>query len=66
MPTLSNPAYSSGQFEFFLNGATDVSYTIQASSNLIDWDSVAAHAAPAQVSVSATGHSYRFFRAVFP
>jgi len=65
-PTLSDPAYSSSQFDFFLNGVTDVSYTIQASSNLISWDSVATHTAPAQVSIPVSGHSYRFFRALFP
>ncbi|HOX58865.1 MAG TPA: hypothetical protein P5205_16800 [Candidatus Paceibacterota bacterium] len=65
VPVLSEPVHSAGRFEFFLSGATNISYTIQGSTNLLDWDFVANRTAPAQVSLSSADHRYHFFRALF-
>src|SRR5439155_25317161 len=36
-PTLTSPMYSAGQFQFTLNGQTNVTYIIQSSTNLQSW-----------------------------
>jgi len=39
-PTLTAPGYSAGQFQFTLNGQANVTYVIEASTNLSDWSPV--------------------------
>jgi len=41
LPTLSAPAYSSGQFQFVINGQSGATYVVLASTNLADWKPVA-------------------------
>jgi hypothetical protein len=68
-PTLSNPSYAGGQFQCFLNGATNASYVILASTNLADpasWLPVSTNTAPAQITDSPPANTpYRFYRALF-
>jgi hypothetical protein len=63
-PVLSNPSYANGQFQCFLNGATNASYTILASANLVDWLPVSTNTAPARITVSAPAKQ-TFYRALF-
>jgi len=63
-PVLSNPSYSNGQFQCFLNGAANSSYIILASTNLVDWRPVSTNTAPAQITNSPPANTpYRFYRA---
>ena len=65
-PVLSNPSYANGQFQAFLNGATNASYVIQASTNLVNWTPVSTNIAPAQITNSPPANTpYRFYRALF-
>jgi hypothetical protein len=65
-PVLSNPTYASGQFHFFLNGATNSTYIILASTNLVNWFPVSTNTAPAQITNSPPAHTpYHFYRAQF-
>ena len=67
-PTLSNPSYANGQFQCFLNGATNASYVILASTNLPPWQlaPVSTNTAPAQITNSPPANTpYRFYRALF-
>lgn len=67
-PTLSNPSYANGQFQCFLNGATNASYVIQASTDLMNpasWLPVSTNTAPAQITLSTSGYDHRFYRALF-
>jgi hypothetical protein len=45
-PTLTVPGFSSGQFQFTINGATGASYTIQFSTDLATWTHVGTTTAP--------------------
>ena len=63
-PVLSNPSYANGQFQCFLNGATNASYTILASANLVDWLPVSTNTAPARITNSPPANTpARFYRA---
>ena len=65
-PVLSNPTYASGQFHFFLHGATNASYIILASTNLVNWVPVSTNTAPAQITNTPPPNtSRRFYRAQF-
>ena len=65
-PTLSNPSYTNGQFQCFLNGATNASYTILASTDLVNWTAVSTNTAPTQITNSPPANTpYRFYRALF-
>ena len=65
-PVLSNPSYVNGQFQCFLNGATNASYVILASTNLVTWTPVSTNTAPAQITNSPPAHTpHRFYRAEF-
>src|ERR1035441_1240912 len=65
-PTLSNPSYTNGQFQCFLNGATNASYTILASTDFVSWTPVSTNTAPAQITNSPPANTpYRFYRALF-
>ncbi len=65
-PLLSAPAYANGQFQFALNGQANVSYIIQASTDLQSWVPVTTNVSPnaiRPISVNApAGRS--FYRAV--
>ena len=66
VPVLSAPGYSGGQFQFFLNGATNVNYVIQVSTNLTNWTSFRTNAAPAVITdPGASSYRSRFYRALF-
>ena len=65
-PVLSNPSYANGQFQCFLNGATNASYTILASTNLVNWTPVSTNTAPALITNSPPANTpYLFYRALF-
>jgi hypothetical protein len=49
-PTLSNPAFVSGQFQCTLSGAANFNYTIQGSTDLHNWTTVST-AAPGLLSL---------------
>lgn len=68
-PVLSNPGYTNGQFHCFLNGATNASYIILASTNVVptnraNWLPVSTNTAPARITVSAPAKQ-TFYRALF-
>lgn len=65
-PVLSAPHYTSGQFQFTLTGQTNVSYIIEASTNLQHWNSVATNSQTPAIRVIAlpapgTQNYYRAF-----
>ena len=65
-PTLSNPSYAGGQFQCLLNGVTNLSYVVQASTDFVNWTSVATNTAPAQITNTPPPNTpYRFYRALF-
>jgi len=62
---LSAPSRTGGQFQFTLNGQADVSYIIQASTNLLNWEAVATNVsanATRIISVNAPG-TLSYYRA---
>ncbi len=64
-PTLSGASRVGGQFQFTLNGQPNVSYVVQASTNLLNWESVITNLsanASRPISVSAPG-TRSFYRA---
>lgn len=66
-PTLSNPSYANGQFQCFLDGASNTTYVILASTNLADpasWIPISTNTGPAQITnTPPTNTPYRFYRA---
>ena len=64
VPSISDPSYGAGQFQFFLNGATNANYIIQASTNLTSWTPIKTNPAPAQITVSGS-LPFRYYRALF-
>jgi len=64
--TLSSPVYSSGQFQVTLNGQPNVTYVIQASTNLVNWTPVATNnsASATRFITVAAPSSYSFYRAL--
>ncbi len=66
VPVLSEPSYSNGQFHCYLSGATNANYTIQASTNLLNWTPILTSPAPALITdPAASSYGYRFYRALF-
>jgi len=65
-PVLSNPAYAGGQFQLTLTGESNVSYIIQASTNLQSWTAVATNSSPNAVrSITNDAPNTRsFYRAI--
>ncbi|HWW01132.1 MAG TPA: hypothetical protein VNZ64_15660 [Candidatus Acidoferrum sp.] len=65
-PILSQPARVGGNFSFILTGEADVTYIIQASTDLVTWTPVATNAVPATVRpiVVATSGSRSYYRAL--
>ncbi|HOC58145.1 MAG TPA: hypothetical protein PKI20_21180 [Verrucomicrobiota bacterium] len=64
VPVLTVPVYQ-GQVQFFLNGATNMNYVIQASANLVNWAAVSTNRAPASVTLFTGDRRYQFYRALF-
>ncbi|PWU17502.1 MAG: hypothetical protein C5B50_11210 [Verrucomicrobia bacterium] len=65
-PNLLNPSYGGGQFHCFLTGATNINYTIQASTNFVNWTSVSTNPAPGQLNLPLSPNTpYRYYRALF-
>ena len=65
-PTLSAPAYTNNNFQFTLNGQSNVIYVIQSSSALTTWTPVLTNSqvpATRLITVSAPPMQ-RFYRAV--
>jgi len=65
-PLLSAPSYAAGQFHFTLSGVANVTYIIQASTNLQSWVPVATNTsanASRQIDVSAPNNR-GFYRAL--
>jgi hypothetical protein len=62
--TLTSPATSAdGQFNFNVAGVAGDQYVVQASTNLVDWDSIETNTAPfAFVDPDAASFSQRFYR----
>jgi hypothetical protein len=65
---LSSPAWlPNGQFQFTLRGTTNVSYSIQASTNLTDWVNVTNWTSGAPfIDTEAGSFSRRYYRATWP
>ena len=64
-PTLTNAVFSASEFQFTINGQSNVSYVILSSTNLVNWDAVATNttsAATRSISLPATGTRV-FYRA---
>lgn len=64
-PTLSSPAFVSGQFQCFLSGAANINYTIQSSTDLSNWTTVSTTAPGLLTLPPSLSTAYRFYRAVF-
>jgi hypothetical protein len=66
-PTLSSPTYSTnGGFRLDLAGASEASYAVQASTNLIDWVSLGTNVPPFHFTDAGAGIlPNRFYRAVY-
>jgi plastocyanin len=64
---LSNPIFTSGQFQVTINGITGQTYATETSSNLIDWSAISTNVAPGNsfnvVDPSATNSATRYYRA---
>ena len=62
--TLIQPLLANGQYAFTVAGMTGNPYVVQASTNLVDWISVATNTAPFQFVDPAAGQfKQRFYRA---
>jgi hypothetical protein len=64
-PTLSAPSYSSGQFQFTLNGQANVTYIIQNSIDLRTWSPVATNSSTnaSRVIIVSTSTNRSVYRA---
>jgi uncharacterized repeat protein (TIGR03806 family) len=66
-PALANPSVSGGKFGITISGDTGPDYTIQASSNLVNWSPVLTTnplSTPFQFFDSATNYPQRFYRVI--
>lgn len=61
---LTSGSLSSNQFQFTLNGQVGATYSIQASSNLLNWVTVASNVSPGVVSITNPPSGKSFYRAV--
>jgi len=63
--TLSSAVHTAGQFSFTVAGSSGSQYVVQASSNLIDWQSIQTNTVPFTfVDGQAGAYAQRFYRAV--
>jgi Immunoglobulin domain/Putative Ice-binding-like adhesive domain/Beta-propeller repeat len=72
---VSNPAAmlaspccaSNSQFQFNVTGASSLTYVVEASTNLVDWDALATNTPPfVFIDQAAPNCPQRFYRAVWP
>jgi hypothetical protein len=66
-PALANPSVSGGKFGITISGDTGPDYTIQASSNLLNWSPILTTnplSTPFQFFDSATNYPQRFYRVI--
>ncbi len=67
-PLLNVPAITNGQCGFWLHGDMGPDYTLQSSTNLVSWSTLATVAAPVLpyfwVDTNSVGFAARFYRAV--
>jgi hypothetical protein len=65
-PSLANPSLANGKFGISISGDTGPDYTIQASSNLLNWSPILTtnpQASPFQFfDPAASSYSQRFYR----
>ena len=55
-----------GQYNFAVSGDAGQQYVIQASTNLLDWDSLQTNVAPFQFTdTNAAGFDQRYYRAFY-
>jgi hypothetical protein len=66
-PTLTiDSAATNGQFQFDILGITGLNYSVEASSNLIDWVPLQTNVSPFTfVDTNAVAFPQRFYRSVF-
>jgi hypothetical protein len=65
IPTI-DPTSTNGQFQFDILGVTGLNYSVQASSNLIDWVPLQTNVSPFTfVDTNSTTFSQRFYRSVY-
>jgi len=61
--TLGNVARANGQFSFLVSGNTGSNYVVQASTDLVNWTSIATNTAPFTfVDTNMVAYSQRFYR----
>jgi Fibronectin type III domain len=64
--SLKSAVRSRGQFSFTINGVPRYRYVVQASTNMVNWVSVATNTAPFQfVDPNAGQFKQRFYRAIY-
>lgn len=67
-PTINAASVNGGQFGFWINGDTGPDYTIQTSTNLVSWSSIATSNSPALpyfwADTNSTSFPFRFYRAI--
>jgi hypothetical protein len=68
-PSLRDPGLTNGILGFTLHGAIGSNYVVQASSNLVDWESISTDITLASSTLpvsdpDATNHTQRFYRAL--
>jgi hypothetical protein len=65
--TISNPAYQSNVLTFLVSGTAGLSYTVQGSTDLTQWVSLATNVSPfVFTDTNSGGLRGRFYRVVFP
>lgn len=65
VPFLSDAAAAGGQFSCMVNGATNVNYIVQYSTNLTTWTPIRTNTAPFVFTDAAANSPRRFYRAMF-
>lgn len=66
VPQLSAAGWSGGQFQCFVNGATNANYIVQGATNLTTWTPLRTNAAPFYFTDTAAGNfTGRLYRALF-
>jgi hypothetical protein len=64
--TLGTTTYANGQYAFAVAGATGHKYTVQASTDLVNWVTLQTNTAPfAFVDTNAAQFNRRFYRSIY-
>jgi hypothetical protein len=65
---VQGPGWTNGQFKLLVTGNVGQSYTVQASTNLVDWTALKTYWLPSNIvtftDTNAFWHSRRFYRAI--